>query len=73
MTSTATSSAKAIRIATRKSQLALVQTYWVQEQLQKSFPNQIFEVDEMSTKGDKILDVAPVSYTHLTLPTIYSV
>ena len=58
MTSTATSSTKAIRIATRKSQLALVQTYWVQEQLQKSFPNQTFEVDKMSTKGDKILDVA---------------
>jgi hydroxymethylbilane synthase len=47
-----------IRIGSRKSQLALVQTYWVQEQLQKSFPNISFEVHTMSTQGDKILDVA---------------
>ncbi|ADI66201.1 hydroxymethylbilane synthase [Trichormus azollae] len=47
-----------IRIGSRKSQLALVQTYWVQEQLQKSFPNITFEVHTMSTQGDKILDVA---------------
>jgi hydroxymethylbilane synthase len=38
--------------------LALVQTYWVQEQLQKSFPDRQFEVQTMSTQGDKILDVA---------------
>ncbi|MFB2934184.1 hydroxymethylbilane synthase [Aerosakkonemataceae cyanobacterium BLCC-F154] len=47
-----------IRIASRKSQLALVQTYWVQEQLQKHFPDRSFEVHAMSTQGDKILDVA---------------
>ncbi|MEO3707338.1 hydroxymethylbilane synthase [Trichormus azollae] len=47
-----------IRIGSRKSQLALVQTYWVQEQLQKSFPNITFEVHTMSTQGDNILDVA---------------
>lgn len=47
-----------IRIASRKSQLALVQTYWVQEQLQKHFPDRTFEVHTMSTQGDKILDVA---------------
>ncbi|MGA9378559.1 MAG: hydroxymethylbilane synthase, partial [Phormidium sp.] len=47
-----------IRIASRKSQLALVQTYWVQEQLQKHFPDRTFEVHAMSTQGDKILDVA---------------
>lgn len=47
-----------IRIASRKSQLALVQTYWVQEQLQKHFPERTFEVHTMSTQGDKILDVA---------------
>ncbi len=48
---------RTIRIASRKSQLALVQTYWVQEQLQKHFPDYTFTVETMSTKGDKILDV----------------
>jgi hydroxymethylbilane synthase len=47
-----------MRIASRKSQLALVQTYWVQEELQKRFPERQFEVQTMSTQGDKILDVA---------------
>lgn len=52
------SSTRTIRIGSRKSQLALVQTYWVQEQLQKAFPDRTFEVHTMSTQGDKILDVA---------------
>jgi hydroxymethylbilane synthase len=52
------SSARTIRIGSRKSQLALVQTYWVQAELQKSFPDITFEVHTMSTQGDKILDVA---------------
>jgi hydroxymethylbilane synthase len=47
-----------VRIGSRKSQLALVQTYWVQEQLQKAFPERTFEVHAISTQGDKILDVA---------------
>ncbi|MBE9129221.1 MULTISPECIES: hydroxymethylbilane synthase [unclassified Coleofasciculus] len=58
MSSTVTSPARTIRIGSRKSQLALVQTYWVQERLQKHFPNRQFEVQTMSTHGDKILDVA---------------
>jgi hydroxymethylbilane synthase len=49
---------RTIRIGSRKSQLALVQTYWVQEQLKKHFPERTFEVHTMSTQGDKILDVA---------------
>ena len=56
--STVTSPPRTIRIGSRKSQLALVQTYWVQEQLQKHFPDRQFEVQTMSTQGDKILDVA---------------
>jgi hydroxymethylbilane synthase len=56
--STVTSPPRTIRIGSRKSQLALVQTYWVQEQLQKHFPDRHFEVETMSTHGDKILDVA---------------
>ncbi|MBW4643868.1 MAG: hydroxymethylbilane synthase [Goleter apudmare HA4340-LM2] len=58
MTSVVSSPIRTIRIGSRKSQLALVQTYWVQEQLQKSFPDISFEVHTMSTQGDKILDVA---------------
>jgi hydroxymethylbilane synthase len=49
---------RTVRIASRKSQLALVQTYWVQEELQKHFPDITFEVQTMSTQGDNILDVA---------------
>lgn len=49
---------RTIRIGSRKSQLALVQTYWVQEQLQKHYPERSFEVHTMATQGDKILDVA---------------
>ncbi|MEQ9486718.1 hydroxymethylbilane synthase [Coleofasciculus chthonoplastes] len=58
MSSTVTSPARTIRIGSRKSQLALVQTYWVQEQLKKHYPDRDFEVQTMSTHGDKILDVA---------------
>lgn len=57
-TPTVSSSKRVIRIGSRKSQLALVQTHWVQEQLQKAFPDRTFEVHTMSTQGDKILDVA---------------
>ncbi|MEH1937274.1 MAG: hydroxymethylbilane synthase [Nostoc sp.] len=58
MTTVVSSPPRTIRIGSRKSQLALVQTYWVQEQLQRSFPDITFEVHTMSTQGDKILDVA---------------
>jgi hydroxymethylbilane synthase len=49
---------RTVRIGSRKSQLALVQTYWVQAELQKHFPDIKFEVETMSTQGDNILDVA---------------
>ncbi|MBD2343540.1 hydroxymethylbilane synthase [Anabaena subtropica] len=58
MTSVVSSARRTIRIGSRKSQLALVQTYWVREQLQNSFPDINFEVHTMSTQGDNILDVA---------------
>lgn len=58
MSSSVSAPTRTIRIGSRKSQLALVQTYWVQEQLQKHFPERTFEVHTMSTQGDKILDVA---------------
>lgn len=49
---------RTIRIGSRKSQLALVQTYWVRDQLQKHYPDWVFDIETMSTQGDKILDVA---------------
>ncbi len=58
MTSVVSSSITTIRIGSRKSQLALIQTHWVKQQLSLKFPNINFEVHTMSTKGDKILDVA---------------
>lgn len=58
MAASVSSPTRTIRIGSRKSQLALVQTYWVQEQLQKLYPDREFEVCTMSTQGDKILDVA---------------
>jgi hydroxymethylbilane synthase len=58
MSLTVSSPPRTIRIGSRKSQLALVQTYWVQSQLQKYFPDRTFEVQTMNTQGDKILDVA---------------
>jgi hydroxymethylbilane synthase len=58
MTSTVSNPARTVRIASRKSDLALVQTYWVRDRLQQHFPNRQFEVETMSTQGDKILDVA---------------
>ena len=47
-----------LRIATRRSKLAMVQTLWVKEQLEKLVPNLSVSVEAMATQGDKILDVA---------------
>ena len=52
------SSKRVIRIGSRKSQLALVQTHWVRDQLQQAYPDIQFEIHTMSTQGDNILDVA---------------
>ncbi|HLO48871.1 MAG TPA: hydroxymethylbilane synthase [Kamptonema sp.] len=57
MSPTTSAPARTVRIGSRKSQLALVQTHWVQAQLQQRFPQCTFEVHTMSTQGDKILDV----------------
>ena len=45
-----------IRIATRKSPLALWQAHFVQSRLQQLYPQLRVELPPMSTKGDKILD-----------------
>lgn len=44
-------------IATRKSQLALWQSEYIKAQLKEFYPDMEIELQEFSTKGDKILDV----------------
>lgn len=46
-----------ITIGSRRSKLALTQTNWVKDQLEKLDVPFSFEVEEMVTKGDRILDV----------------
>ena len=45
-----------IRIGTRKSRLALVQTNIVRQKIEEAFPGIRVEICEMSTKGDELLD-----------------
>ena len=47
-----------LRIATRRSKLAMVQTLWVKEELEKNIPDLEVSIEAMATQGDKILDVA---------------
>ena len=47
-----------LRIASRRSQLAMVQTNWVKAELEKAYPGLTITVEAMATQGDKILDVA---------------
>ncbi len=47
-----------LRIASRRSQLAMVQTNWVKGELERAHPGLSVSVEAMATQGDKILDVA---------------
>ncbi len=47
-----------LRIASRRSQLAMVQTNWVKNELERKHPHLTISVEAMATQGDKILDVA---------------
>ncbi len=47
-----------LKIASRRSKLAMVQTLWVKEQLEKNIPYLEVTIEAMATQGDKILDVA---------------
>ncbi len=49
---------RTVRIVSRKSQLALIQTHWVRDELQRHFPTLNFEIVTMETQGDKVLDVS---------------
>lgn len=45
-----------IVIATRASQLALWQAYYVRAHIEKTFPDIIVELNEITSRGDRILD-----------------
>lgn len=47
-----------LRIASRRSQLAMVQTHWVRDELSRAHPHLSIQIEAMATQGDKILDVA---------------
>lgn len=47
---------KTIRVGSRKSELALIQTKFVISQLQKLNPDVDFEIVSMTTMGDRVLD-----------------
>ncbi|KAH8379626.1 hypothetical protein KR009_006244 [Drosophila setifemur] len=53
-----TSQEKVIRVGSRKSELALIQTKHVIGRLQKLYPKQKFEIHTMSTFGDRVLNVS---------------
>ena len=50
--------ASLLRIASRRSQLAMVQTHWVRDALLQAHPGREIRIEAMATQGDKILDVA---------------
>lgn len=50
--------AKSLRIGTRRSSLAKAQTQWVVNKLKHIYPHRRFEIVEVVTTGDKILDAS---------------
>ena len=53
---------KTIRIGTRKSLLALVQTEIVKDALLRAFPETEIEIVKIDTKGDQLLDRSLTSF-----------
>eukprot|EP00039_Didymoeca_costata_P020634 m.341971 g.341971 ORF g.341971 m.341971 type:complete len:330 (+) comp20734_c0_seq1:205-1194(+) len=47
-----------IKVGSRKSELAMIQTNWVVDTLRKLNPKTDFEIVTMETMGDKVLDIA---------------
>lgn len=47
---------RVLRIGSRGSELALVQSEWVRDRLRELYPNLSVEIEVIRTKGDKILD-----------------
>ena len=51
-----------IKIGTRKSKLALIQTDIVKDKIKKAFPEIEVEIVKIDTKGDQILDKSLASF-----------
>mgnify|MGYP000761400676 CR=1 FL=1 len=51
-----------IKIGTRKSKLALIQTDIVKDKIKKAFPEIEVEIVKIDTKGDQILDKSLTSF-----------
>ena len=49
---------KKLRLGTRKSALALVQSNWVKEEIETHWPEVNVDLVKFTTKGDKILDLS---------------
>jgi len=47
---------RTIRVGSRKSELALIQTNFVIDQLKELYPEMEFEIVSMTTMGDRVLD-----------------
>jgi hydroxymethylbilane synthase len=47
-----------LKIGSRESKLALIQTNWVKDRLQAKYPDLEIEIIKIKTQGDKILDTA---------------
>lgn len=58
MAATSTSEKNIIKVGSRKSELALIQTNHVIKLLKEQNPDKDFKIITMNTKGDKILDIA---------------
>ncbi|XP_073836815.1 porphobilinogen deaminase-like protein l(3)02640 [Musca autumnalis] len=53
-----TGGVKPIRVGSRKSELALIQTKHVISRLQKLYPDKKFEIHTMTTIGDRVLNIS---------------
>ena len=51
-----------IKIGTRKSKLALIQTDIVKDKIKQAFPELEVEIIKIDTKGDQILDKSLTSF-----------
>ena len=57
-----------IKIGTRKSKLALIQTDIVKDKIKQAFPELEVEIVKIDTKGDQILDKSLTSALSRTAP-----
>ena len=60
---------KILIVATRAGKLAIAQTELVCSLLKEIHPDIKVKIKKIATEGDRDRRTAPVSYTHLTLPT----